>query len=298
MKKMLSVILTLALLLTAVSALAENPAAAIVDAGENLFYWTENVTLKGEATFLLDGVEFKHAEATYIQDGDRSFWQLNLRTPRPNMPDAGEKKSGYTIIADGMDVYVMEVVFPGVYKTATTAPQRTILRKSVELDLMLAMVRNLAKSADTILGEGAITAAENAEGGTDVRFVLNENTPEMVNTALTLLYQYAARRYRNINFDILNNDYMSPISAYATVTEGILFTTEYMRLKQADAAVTLDAADELQSVSGSASVYLQTGGDGQHLLDVTFRLDVSNRDASTVEAFDPAKYGVVPAEIY
>ena len=298
MKRILSFILALALLLSCASALAENPAAAIVDAGEDLFYWTENVTLKGEAAFLLDGVEFKHAEAAYIQDGDRSFWQLDLRTPRPNMPDAGEKKSGYTIIADGMDVYVMEVVFPGVYKTVTTAPQSTILRKSVEMDLMLTMVRNLAKSADAILGEGAITAAENAEGGTDVTFMLDENTPEMVNTALTLLYQYAARRYRNINFDILSNSYMGPISAYSTVTEGILFTTEYMRLKQVDAVVTLDAAEELQSVSGSASVYLQTGGDGQHLLDVTFRLDVSDRGSSTVEPFDPDKYGVVPAQTY
>ena len=67
-----------------------------------------------------------------------------------------------------------------------------------------------------------------------------------------------------------------------------------MYLKQADITVVLDAAEELQAVSGSASVYLQTGGDGQHLLDVTFTLDISGRGTSTVERFDPDAWGVSP----
>ena len=179
----------------------------------------------------------------------------------------------------------MEAMNPGYYKTAVTFPQTTVLRRSVQLDLMTAFVRDLAKQADTLLGEGAVTAAPDAQGGTEIRIVADENVP----------YQYAASRYFGVEYDALSTRYMSSISNYISVTQGILYTTEYMYLKQADITVSLDAAGELQAVSGAAAVYLQTGGDGEHTLDVTFRLDVSDRGTSKVETFNPDAYGVVPA---
>lgn len=295
MKKLYALILALALMLAAVSAFADSGAAVtIVDAGEDLLYRTENVTVTGEATFLLDSVVFKRAEVKYVQDGTNSLWQLKLRTPRPDKSEPGDKESGYTIIANGGDVYVIEAVLPGFYKTTTTFPQSTILRQSVELDLMNKLVHNLAKQADALLGENAMTAAETADGGTEIRIVMGEDVPDIVNTAMSMVYQYLAKRYKGVNYDQVSSQYMGPIANYMTVTQGILYTTEYMYLKQADITVVLDAAEELQAVSGSASVYLQTGGDGQHQLDVTFTLDISGRGTSTVERFDPDAWGVSP----
>ena len=295
MKKAIALLLALAVLLLSASALAESPAETLVASAESLLFNTSNVTLSGSAVFFLDDVVFKTADATCIQDQDRSFWQLKLTSPRPENPEKGDLVSGFTIIGIDSSVWVMETMNPGYYKTATAYPQTTLLRRSVQLDLMAALVRDLAKQADTLLGEGAVTAAPDAQGGTEIRIVADENVSDLVNTAITLLYQYAASRYFGVEYDQISTRYMSSLSNYISVTQGILYTTEYMYLKQADVTVSLDAAGELRSVSGAASVYLQTGGDGEHTLDVTFRLDVSDRGTSKVEAFDPEVYGVVPA---
>ena len=50
----------------------------LYSAGEKLLMETENVTLKGEAEFFLDGVSFKKASGTYIQDGFDAFQQIDL----------------------------------------------------------------------------------------------------------------------------------------------------------------------------------------------------------------------------
>ena len=295
MKKAITLLLALAVLLLSASALAESPAESLVASAESLLFYTTNVTLSGNAVFFLDDAVFKTADASFIQDENRSFWQLKLTSPRRENPEKGDVVSGFTIIADDSTVWVMEAMNPGYYKTAVTFPQTTVLRRSVQLDLMTTFVRDLAKQADTLLGEGAVTAAPDAQGGTEIRIVADENVPDLVNTAITLLYQYAASRYFGVEYDALSTRYMSSISNYISVTQGILYTTEYMYLKQADITVSLDAAGELQAVSGAAAVYLQTGGDGEHTLDVTFRLDVSDRGTSKVETFNPDAYGVVPA---
>ena len=295
MKKLFALLLALAMLLLSASALAETPAETLLDAGEDLLFHTENVTLTGEAVFFLDDLVFKTADAVYIQDGENSFWQLKLRTPRPTDPELGDKESGYTIIANGDQVYVMEVLQPGVYRSGSLFPQRTILRESVQLDLMAKLLRSLAKQADTLLGENAFTVTDDDRGGREIRIVLDENVPDLANTALTVLFEYVGTRYFDIDYDQLSDQYMGVLANYISPTRGILYTTEYIYLKQADVTVSLDASGNLQRVSGAVAVYLQTGGDGAHQLDITFSLDVTDRGSSKVEPFDPAQYGVVPA---
>ncbi len=293
MKKLFALLLSLAMLLAAVSAAAETPAESILSAGESLFFRTENVTLNGKAAFYLDGEVFKTADGEYVQDGENSFWQLKLLTPRPGQ---GDKASGYTIIANKEQVFVMEVVHPGIYRTGYIFPQSTILRNSVQLDLMTQLARNLARQADTLAGEGAFTAEPGEQGETEIRIALDGNAPDLVHTALTLAYQYIASRYFRVNFDQISSRYTAPIGNYTTTTQGILYTTEYIYLKEADIRVTLDAAGELQSAAGLLSVYLQTGADGEHQLDIDFTFDASNRGTSKVDAFDPESYGVVPPD--
>ncbi len=298
MKKLISLLLALAMILSAASALADSTADTLVTAVESLLFHTENATLNGHAAFALDGVEFKSADGTYIRDRQRSFWQLKLHTPRPEEPEKGDLESGYTIIAEDEMVYVMEVRRPGEYKTGTVFPRTTILRPSVQVNVMDRMAHSLAQQADTLLGEGAVTVTVRDSGEKEIHIVLDENVPDLVNTALTLAFQTVAGRYFKVDYDQLDNRYMGPISAYYTVTRGIIYTTEFLYLKQADITVVLDAADELADVSGVLGAYLQTGGDGEHQLDIAFNLNVSDRGASKVDDFDPVSYGVVPANAY
>lgn len=303
MKKILSILLALALLLlSAASALAENqgtPAEAVVDAAVNLLTKTENVTLTGEATFSLDGVEFKSAKAKVVRDMVDSLWDLKLHTPSRGLPDNDEPiDSGYTIIGNDEKVFVVEVRYPGVYKMGYIFPRTTILRQSAKLDLMAAFARNLALQADTLLGEGAVTVSEGDQGAKEIKIVLDENVPDLVNTALTMAFEYVAERYFLINYDTMNRDYMGRVSDYYTITRGIIYTTEYLTLKSADVTVALDEAGELKGVSGTVSVNLLSPVDNSHQMDVAFSMDVSNRGTSIVETFDPAKENLVPANNY
>ena len=65
------------------TAAAESSLTPFIDAAERLAFDTHNVTITGKADFLLDGERFKTAEITYVQDGENSFWQEKLLTPRP-----------------------------------------------------------------------------------------------------------------------------------------------------------------------------------------------------------------------
>ena len=139
MKRSFLIILSIILLTVFTTcALAEKPLTALFDFSEELLFATSNVTITGKAEFTLDGEWFKTAEIKYIQDGDRSFWDLKLTSPKQ---DGTERHNGYTVIADGSKIYVMEVYRPGIYKTGTGTPQSTLLRKSIQLDLMREMFR-------------------------------------------------------------------------------------------------------------------------------------------------------------
>ncbi len=292
-RKILAVLLIAALTAVSAGAAAESPLRTAFDAAKELVFDTGNVTLRGNADFRLDGARFKTAQATYIQDGEDSFWQLRLFTP--NEGDE-ERETGYTIIANGEKVYVMEAYTPGVYKTGTTDAQSVILRNSVQMTVMTELAGLLADQAETLFGEGAVTSGPDGQGGTAVRVRAGEDVPQIVNTALSLVWEYGARRYFRTDYDRMNELNMGPIDAYLTPTQGILGTTKYVALKQIDAEAVTDADGNLTAVSGSLALTLYTGREGTHLLNVSFRMEASDRGTSRVQQFSPDEYGVVPAE--
>ena len=69
----------------------------LAEAAEKLLLDTSNVTIRGSAVFTLEGERFKTAEILYKQDANNSHWQLDLKTPRENLPD---RETGYTIIGN------------------------------------------------------------------------------------------------------------------------------------------------------------------------------------------------------
>ena len=291
-EKGITLMIAISVLALSVCAAAETPARQVYDTVFRLLSDTENVTLTGHAEFSLDGKRFKTADALYIQDGTRSLWQWDLLTPRA---DGSERKGGYTVIANGERVYVMEAFYPGVYRTGTTAESSTILRRSVHLNLLSDLLRILADQSGELLGENVLQT-ESEEGGLTVRLQAGNDVPEMVNTALNLAVQFAAKRYFETDYDFISERYMIPMENYITVTQAILGSTYYMALQQADVTVKLDPDGNLRSADGALSLELSTGCDGIAALDISFNLEVSDLGESRVAPFDPADYGVELAE--
>ena len=293
MKRMLTLTTVILLVLSvAFGAAAETPVRRMYDSVFNLLFDTNNVTLTGHAEFSLDGERFKTADAKYIQSGTRSLWDLKLQTPRE---DGTEREGGYTVIADGENVYVMEVFYPGVYKTGTTAESDTIVRRSVQLNLLRDLLRILSDQSEDLLGKDAVESYSD-DAGLTVHIRTGRDVPEIVNTALNMTEQFVAKRYFDTDYDLVSNLYMGPMENYITVTQGILGSTWYISLNQADVTLKQDKSGNFESAEGKVTLELNTEDDGIRMLDISFRLDASDFGGSEVAAFNPDDYGVKPAK--
>ena len=214
-------------------------------------------------------------------------------TPRQ---DGSEREGGYTVIANGENVYVIEAFYPGVYKTGSTAESDTILRRPIQLNLLRDFLRILADQSDTLLGENAVQVVRNDSSGLEIRLQAGSDVPEMVNTALNMTVQFVAKRYFDTDYDQISEQFMGTMDNYITVTQGILGSTYYMALRKVDIIFKRDAGGNLESVNGNISIILNTENDGIRTLDIDFRLDVSDLGRSNVKEFDPADYGVTLAD--
>ena len=292
MKRSFLIILSIILLTVFTTcALAEKPLTALFDFSEELLFATSNVTITGKAEFTLDGEWFKTAEIKYIQDGDRSFWDLKLTSPKQ---DGTERHNGYTVIADGSKIYVMEVYRPGIYKTGTGTPQSTLLRKSIQLDLMREMFRMIAEQTEET-ENSAVLIEENSDKH-DLRIRIEENASPKLNLALNLFAQYAARRYFHMDYDQISELHMIPMNAYLTVTEGILASTKSIALKHAEVNIGKDQKGQPEKISGDVFVLLHTAKDGDRNLGISFHAEITDLGKSHVGAFSPAEYNVRLAE--
>ena len=292
MKKITVMLLViLAAMALSSAALAAGPLERMYDSAVELFFDTDSVTINGSAEFSLDGQRFKTVKTTYIQDGSDSYWDLALSSPRYN---GTELENGFTIVANGQKLYVIEAFNPGVYKTGTNEAQSTIIRRTLKSDLIVDILRQLAAQADEL--PGAVTTVREGAEGLEIRLRLGEDIPEPFNNALTLAAQFAAERYFGINYDSIRERNVLPVSSYLTVSQGIMGATKRYSLKDADITFRRDSLGHLDEVSGSASVYLDTGKDGTREMEISFRMDVSSWDESVVSAFDPEKFGVKIAD--
>ena len=123
-------ILTAVLLAAALtaSALTDSMLSDIYAAGKDLLFDTHNVTLTGTADFSLDGVRFKTVNAKYIQDGTDSYWKYQLLTPQKDKDK--DYESGFTVIANGWQLYTMDSYYPGTYREGFDTESDTLVRTS------------------------------------------------------------------------------------------------------------------------------------------------------------------------
>lgn len=253
-----------------------------------LLFDTGNVTLKGKAELALDGQWFKTVEVHYVQDGDKAFRQLLLTSPKM---DGTERQNGYTILTEGEKLNLIEVYHPDVYRTGYGPVRKSLIRSTPQVRALQQMVSSLVPTADVLLGEGG-----NVESTADeIRIKLNQEVSPLFNAGLSMAFQLVAGRYSGMDYDRMGPRDAVKIEDFATITEGIVYTTSAVGMQEAEVTVTLEGG-EVKKAEGRMDLKLFKGPESDaRILGITFSAEVSDRGTSQVKPFDPADYNVVPA---
>ncbi len=286
-KLMISLSALLLVLALCFAVLAENstPATELYDSLAKLLFYRDNVTLTGTAKFSLDGVWFKTADITLKQDGNRSYRELALSGTRL---DGTAQKNGYRIVTDGTTVYVMETVRPGIYRIGTTSEHTSLIRNTRETEQLISLGRAFTASADLLLGKDTLT--KTPEG--DLRFEFKDLESDLLNAVTNQVFQFAARRYFDNDYDSYSVDRHARIEDYVSVTQGILYTVQNVKLKQAQVTVKQDENGMPKYMEGEITLNLETAGQGDRKIDISFQMNVKDLGKTKVKTFDPADYGV------
>ena len=298
MKKLFTAVLALALFLSACCpALAEAAApsgeiARLAESVHALLFEANNVTLRGKADFSLGGERFKSAEILYKQAGEDSRWQLDLKTPRKYRSDL---ETGYTVIANGEKLYVMERYWPGTYTTGSDQPNSTVIGKSTRSELLYSLLLSLADGIESQLPAGAFTYPETEEACHLVEIHLaKETSPELLNSTLNLVADFFLRRFMGVNYESVRSANQGHPYNYTTVTEAVLYSTDSFVLGDTSVSVMTDLSGRFEAASGTVTALLSSEDYDEEPLQITFELTASDYGATEVEPFDPADYNVVP----
>lgn len=290
MKKVAIILAAVVLaIIVCAAAFANDTAVGLYDKTAALLFDKDNVTLKVNAEFSLDGSWFKTVDGCWKVDGNRGWRQLHLRSPKA---DGTERENGYTIVTEGIDLYLMEVFTPGFYRAGLCGERNTILRSTVETKQLTGLGRALVSQADLMLGEGAVTRTEDG----DIRIVLGEDAPAVVNAALNQAAMFAVKRYFQLDYDTIRAEpSYAIISNYGTVTQGILYCMRGVSVRKADITVKTGADGYPVHAEGIIGLYLETAEEGIRQLDITIRADVEDMGKTMLKKFDPKDYNVEPA---
>ena len=293
MKKTIGLLILIPLLAAALPAAAQTPLQEAVDAVYYLLVGADNVTVDAHAVFSLEGERFKTADGHYVQDNDASLLRWHLLTPLRDRTKP-DRKGGYTVIANGEDLYVLEDFEPDTVKTGGTFVSTGILRRSSELSVIVDLVRALAESPEMYLGAEAVTSERASDGTLTVRLRCGEDSMEpLAQHLVNLGAQFIARRYFFTDYDYIGPDWSAAMDFYGTVTDAILGCTRAYSLRDADITFLVDEPGHLLEASGSLALALHTSEDGVLTLDIPFRITTSSWDSSQV----PRLTDPTPADI-
>lgn len=292
MKKLIAAVLALTLFLSlAVSAPAEGKISSLMESLHSLLFSTINVTISGEAVFSLDGERFKTAEILYKQAGEDSHWQLDLKTPRRYRAD---QETGYTIIANGEKLYVMEHYHPGTYTTGSDQPNTTVISQSTRADLLYSLFLSVADEIEGLLPESALVFPDTEEAGLIAEITLTEETtPALINTSLNLAADFLLSRFMGVNYDSVRNWGQGHPEDYITVTQAILYSTDSFVLGDTSVTISEDAKGRITGISGTVTALLTSEEFSRAPLEIAFNLTVSDYGATEVKPFNPEGFGVV-----
>jgi len=291
--------LLLCVSLTAAALAQENgPLAALWQSGCDFLFRTDNVTVDGEATLLLDGVQFKQARLHYVQDGFSSLYDLKLLSPRSN---GEERESGWTIIADEKGgVNVMEVYTPGIYRTGWVSKQNSLLRRTVQLDALTELGGLVLGQLEPLLPEGVVNATETEEGRSVHLLLSKETLPDLAVSTLNLAAGYLSTRWFSYwNDRSINPEEGVPFDSYITPTQALVDGTVRWALQSADASFTTDKQGRFTGANGEIQVESEYWDGTKRLVTVRFNMTAAGYGESHVKPFDPEEYNVkLPGYMY
>lgn len=200
LRRTLALVLSLVLcLMIALTAMAEGKLRPLYQAGTQLLFDTDNVTVTAHAEFDYNGMHFKTLDAVYAQDGFNSLMDIKLRTP---WSDGSVRDSGFTVVANGDVAYSIDPVDnPYVYSTSNYTPSDSVLSDTLLRRTLVGLGGAVVTAA-----EGAFADKVQVTGQTDgsrsyqIRLAAGD-APELVNQTGTLLAQLAAERYFYVDYD-------------------------------------------------------------------------------------------------
>lgn len=277
------------------SALTEGALTRLWGSGCDLLFHTDNVTVKGEATFFLDGERFKTAQLHYVQDGYDSYYGLKLLSPRAS---GGERENGWIIVANRSaghtDIAAIELYQPVQYHTGTDMPNNTLLRRSVQLDALTELGGLLIRQLEPAFPEGCVTANE-SDGGTAVHIALADGQiPDVAASALNVGLGYLSDRWFSYGRHdrSVTPEERARFEDYFTATQALTDGTVKWTLRGIDADFTCDAQNRLTGARGSLRVASEYWDGAVREVEVRFDLAMTDYGASAVQPFNLVDYGV------
>ena len=288
-RKGLGLLLALMIGLMCAAAGAEAPAAAgtirsLYDAAVTLLTATDNVTIRGEASFLLDGTSFKEAKATIIHQGGNAYQQLAFTAPGE---DGKIIENGYTVIGFGEAVFANETYHGKDHvKMFFRQPTDSILQSGTPLlSVLLRLGESVADQLDReLVGKGAV----GDDGAIELRLTA-EDLKGLPSTAAELLWRYLTGRYFGFNWmnwmDYSTGEY-GDVEDYGTPTAGIIATTRTLQVDRLDLTLRQDGEGRLTGTEGEAVLTLSGALQG-HTLNIRFSATAEDYGSSLVP--DPRK---------
>lgn len=199
-RRLLALVLALILCLAfALSALAEGKLRPLYQAGVQLLFDTDNVTIDAQAEFAYNGMLFKTLEGVLKQDGFNSLMDIKLKTP---WPDGTVRDSGFTVVANGDIAYSIDPVDnPYVYSTSAYNPSDSVISDTLLRRTLTGLGGAVVSAAEGAFAD-KIEVSGQADGSRAYRIRLGSgDAPELLNQAGTLAAQLAAERYFYVDYD-------------------------------------------------------------------------------------------------
>lgn len=290
MKKKTGMILALLLALSLMPGLAgaesaekgETALARIFEEGRVLLLETDNVTLEGTATFLLDGEEFKTARGTYIQSGTDAYQRIQLS----GIDNEGkQRETEYAVLDQNGTVCGSEIYHGKEHVVVRYAvPSRFIMTETRALHQLLNLTRAACQEAGEALGDRMLCEATEDGGQKTTLKIRGEELPPVADSTLNLVFQFLWNRYYRIGYDRLQlpNQYSAVIGDYGTPSEGIVLATRSIALTSAEAEIRQDAEGRITAAEGEAEILLNTAAEGQRTLKAVFSLTAGAYGTSRV----------------
>lgn len=268
MKKLLVLLTILVMTLTTpLYASAQSDIGRMANAASALLFETENMTVKGNAQFRMDGTLFKRLDLLYIQNIRDHRQQIELYTPRA---DGSEKKGGYSVTLIGTDLTVEESANGMIPVTTKHYDDHgdiiPAVRRTAYLDSLADLVCAVMNGIETALPSGSVLVNDMEDGGTGIRVTLKKGeSPAVLDSLLTLMAQYAVRRYKKVDPDDLVTRTTSPYNGTDILYEdydGLVETLYRQRYGEKPGSAFWDAAwmnvtGDLQTEDSEAARYSQ-----------------------------------------